>query len=206
MNFSGVTIMLFCLALFGLSSERLFADDVILGAPTPTKVLRRKETLSGPIDGLLYPNLIWKKHSGSARKRLEICRLGPEDHVGTGPLLFEADLAGNWFVAVSSTNVMNLGQKPFWDYNGILSDAGYDKYAPVFEKQRCLVGKNAIGPYGGSEAFVKRVEDNIRLILISSEPGINGDEKPLIGKNGPTTYRIFISSITPLEQVLKEKK
>ena len=191
-------------ALIAVSPGTLRADPVVdNSSPSAAK---QQNNLSLPMPQLLYPPLKWKRTIGTAQGCLDVCRADPQDPMTMGPLLYAMDLPGERFVAVSPTDKptdSGSGHNA-WDYDAILKEAGFQQNVPIPDKQIVLVGQSADGPNGGTIGYVKRVGPNIRVVLISNDTEDDGDDQKAPGKTGSTTYEVFVSKITPLEQVLKE--
>jgi len=203
----GGSLILLWIALIGFIPGALYADVLPPGTINQTQAAGQKDELAWPMAKLLYPALKWKKHTGIAEKCLNVCGLDAEDHETNTSLLFTVDLPGEWFVSVSSADVADSGLgRPFWNYNGILQEAGYRQNVPIPDKQICLVGEVADGSDGGTVAYIKRAGTNIRLILISNDTEADGNDANSSGKVGTTTVQVFVSNITPLKQILKEQR
>jgi hypothetical protein len=156
-----------------------------------TSAAQQHVDLSVPMAELLYPALTWQKKSGIAEKCLMIGRLNPQKPDALY-LLDIVDLYGDWYAATG---------KASWDFRAILTQAGYSQSTlPLKDLGVVLEGQQADGPDGGIEGWLKRSGDTIRLVLISHDTEI-GDDEHASPKVGPTTYQVFISSITPLQPI-----
>jgi hypothetical protein len=205
----GGSIIFLWFVLIGLLPGMLCADAPSPASVNQTETSEQKNELAWPKEKLLYPALKWKRHLGVAEKCLNVCGLDPEDHETNTSLLFAVDLPGEWFEVVNSTDVADPGPgRQSWNYNGILQQAGYKQNVPIPDKQICLVGQSADGPDGGSVGYIKRAGKNIRLILIDTQDEQVCDEQTL--SNGPACtpahIDVFVSNITPLEQILKDQR
>ena len=191
--------------LTGLLPGALRADALPPSTPNQTQISEQQNDLSWPKDKLLSPLYKWQKHAGIAEKCLLINRLDPKEAASL-KFLQRVDLPGEWFVTVISSS--NVFSSTIWDFNGILREAGYSQQVPISEKQVFLGGDR-----GNEKGYIKREGKTIRLILVSFEfevesllhcnPGFGmNDQPPCI----PSKVEVFVSDITPLEQILKEPK
>jgi hypothetical protein len=167
-------------------------------APVTTMVPKSGDPLSWPMGALLDPSFNWVKSKGMAEKCLLVGRLDPKSP-STMNLLYPVDLPGERFVAA-------LPGCGFWDFKETLTKAGYVLQVPIPDKQVILDGQEETLRDRYVTGYVKRAGNNIRIIVISHNDDCGARTASAGGPQAPSMKAVFVSNVTPIEQILKEQK
>jgi len=201
---SGGSIILLWFAIIGFPPGTLCADALSQGTTNQVQASGQINDLSWPIDKVLDPSLKWVKRAGSFRRGLEVVR--PDlRHSMSIIFRYAVDLSGERFITTIPMGSTSTGVAA--NYNAILKDAGYGNDIPIPDKDVILscettpteLPSNTDLPGYSVEGYLKRAGANFRAILISRELNDTGV------MSGILVIDVFVSNITPLEQILKKQ-
>jgi hypothetical protein len=188
-------------ALIGFLPGVLCADALQGGSPTQTRAIEQADDLSWPMNKLLVPSLNWLKYKRVAEKCLLVGRYDLKDPMDMH-FLYAVDLPGERFVPT----ILSAGRALSWNFDEILEKAGYYHQVPVPDKRVFLSCQVVAMPHiASAQGYIKRNGKNIRLILVSHYDSSGGAETASGSAEVqyiPDMMAVFVSNITPIEQVL----
>ena len=204
--------VLTCFLLTGLLPGTLLHAD----APIQNADIQKhgSDDLSWPKDKLLRSSYRWEKTLETYKNAVRISAFDPNlpDAKSPSADVYSVDLSGEWYATAIPLASLGSAVETFEaDCDAALKEARYaseyvsipDKHVVVGHELPPLKRSNATPSVDVSwidKSYIKRVGPNIRVIIISHLSGL-----PNVRSNfqGIRDLKVFISDITPLEQILK---